>query len=163
MVLSSFGAAQVPEAALNLKLSAPIRTWDEAVPLGNGTMGVLLWGEGNVLRLSLDRGDLWDERPSKNFAKVRDKFNWAAMQQFVASNRMDEFHSTFDANYDYDGPPTKLPAGRVELTLDPTQTVESFELNLARAEGTAKFATGVSARMFVNAADVEHPVALARP
>jgi len=149
-----------PAASLNLQLAAPIRSWDEAVPLGNGTMGVLLWGEGNLLRLSLDRGDLWDERPSKAFELVRGQFNWAALQQLVASNRMDDFNAIADANYDYDGPPTKLPAGRVELTLDESQKVASFELNLATAEGLAKFTNGNTARLFVNAADVVRPVAL---
>ena len=49
-----------PPASQNLILAAPIRTWDEAVPLGNGLTGGLLWGEGNLVRLSLDRGDLWE-------------------------------------------------------------------------------------------------------
>ena len=151
-----------PGRELNLRLTAPIKTWDEAIPLGNGTMGVLLWGEGNTLRLSLDRGDLWDERSSKKFLKVRDQFNWATMQQLVASNRMDEFNRIFDSNYDYDGPPTKLPAGRVEITLDPAQTVETFELDLASAEGIARFSDGKGLRAFVSAASVENPVALVR-
>jgi len=151
-------AATPPDASLNPKLVAPIKTWDEAVPLGNGTMGVLIWGEGNVLRLSLDRGDLWDERPSKAFLEVQDRFNWATMQQLVASNRMDEFNAIFDANYDYGGPPTKLPAGRVEVTLDASQRVESFELNLATAEGVVHGGKTELARGFVNAADVQHPV-----
>ena len=56
--------AAVPPAELNLVLQAPITTWDEAVPLGNGLMGGLLWGEKQTIRLSLDRGDLWDERPA---------------------------------------------------------------------------------------------------
>lgn len=154
------GSPLPPDAALNLKLTAPIKTWDEAVPLGNGAMGVLLWGEGNVLRLSLDRGDLWDERPSKAFLRVRDRFNWATMQQLVASNRMDEFNDVFDANYDYNGPPTKLPAGRVEITLDSSQSIEAFELNLATAEGVVQGRTGELARAFVNAADVAQPVAV---
>jgi alpha-L-fucosidase 2 len=153
---------RLPGHELNLKLSAPIKTWDEAIPLGNGTMGVLLWGESNLLRLSLDRGDLWDERPSKRFTEVRDKFNWAAMQRMVAENKMAEFHDVFDSNYDYNGPPTKLPAGRVEITLDPSQTVEAFELNLATAEGIAKLAGGHEARAFVSAASVSNPVALVR-
>jgi alpha-L-fucosidase 2 len=151
---------RLPGKELNLHLAAPIKTWDEAIPLGNGTMGVLLWGQSNLLRLSLDRGDLWDERPSKHFAEIRDKFNWATMQQLVASNRMDEFHKVYDANYDYNGPPTKLPAGRVEITLDPSQSVESFDLNLATAEGRANFTGGGVAGAFVNAADVTQPVAL---
>jgi alpha-L-fucosidase 2 len=52
-----------PPATQNLVLTAPIKSWDEAVPLGNGLTGGLLWGEGSLIRLSLDRGDLWDERP----------------------------------------------------------------------------------------------------
>ena len=153
---------RLPGPELNLRLDAPISTWDEAVPLGNGTMGVLLWGEGNLLRLSLDRGDLWDERPSKRFTEVRDQFNWAAMQRMVAENDMGRFHDVFDSNYDYNGPPTKLPAGRVEITLDPAQTVEQFELNLATAEGVARFRRGSEARLFVDAANVHRPVAVMR-
>ena len=152
----------LPGSELNLRLAAPIKTWDEALPLGNGTMGVLLWGETNRLRLSLDRGDLWDERPSKRFTQVRDKFNWATMQQLVASNRMAEFNDIYDSNYDYNGQPTKLPAGRVEITLEPSQTVAAFELNLATAEGVASFKGGGAARAFVNAAAVNNPVALVR-
>lgn len=48
---------KIPDKKLNLKLDAPIKTWDEAIPLGNGLMGGLLWGNDNLLRLSLDRGE----------------------------------------------------------------------------------------------------------
>ena len=57
--------AQVPDLpnpSYDLTLTAPISTWDEAIPLGNGLTGGLLWGENNTIKLSLDRGDLWDER-----------------------------------------------------------------------------------------------------
>lgn len=56
----SANAQQVvlPEPAYNLVLKAPVSTWDEALPLGNGLMGGLLWGENNTIKLSLDRGDL---------------------------------------------------------------------------------------------------------
>ena len=52
----------LPKANTNLVLMAPINSWDEAIPLGNGLLGGLLWGDKNTIRLSLDRGDLWDER-----------------------------------------------------------------------------------------------------
>ena len=156
-------APRLPGPEINLKLAAPIKTWDEAIPLGNGTMGVLLWGEGSTLRRSLDRGDLRDERPSKRFTEVRGRFNWAAMQRMVAENKMSELNDVFDSNYDYNGPPTKLPAGRVEITLDPAQVGESFDLNLAPAEGIAQFkGKGGEARLFVDAASVTNPVAVMR-
>src|ERR1019366_1908594 len=135
-------AASLPDGSLNLKLQAPIKTWDEAIPLGNGLLGGLVWGEDNILRLSLDRGDLWDERPSKHHVEVHDRFTWATMQRLVAEDRMAEFNDIFDSNYDYEGPPTKLPAGRLEITLDPTQSIEAFELNLATAEAIARLQGG---------------------
>lgn len=146
----------------NLHLAAPISTWDEAIPLGNGTLGVLLWGEANTLRLSLDRGDLWDERPSKHFVEIRDRFNWATMQQLAANNQMAEFNDIFDSNYDCDAPPTKLPAGRLEITLDPAQSVEAFELNFATAEGRAKGTGDLETSVFVDAYNISEPVAMAR-
>ena len=158
----SLAAASLPAPSLNPKLQAPIKTWDEAIPLGNGLLGGLLWGEDHTLRLSLDRGDLWDERPSKRFLEVRDRFNWATMQRLVAENRMAEFNDIFDSNYDYEGPPTKLPAGRLEITLDPSQSLETFELNLATAEAIARLKGGSEIRAFVSAAKIREPVAMLR-
>ena len=64
--------AAPPDASSNLVLRAPIERWDEAIPLGNGRSGGLLWGGGRRVVLSLDRGDLWDLRTpeiSKYIAK----------------------------------------------------------------------------------------------
>ncbi len=134
----------LPGATLNLRLTAPINSWDEAIPLGNGLMGGLLWGDRNVVRLSLDRGDLWDERPNgeREWWKSR---NWKK-------------------GGDWDGPyngvtPTKLPAGRLEITLDSSQSISAFELNLATAEGFAHLAGGANLEAFFSAAE---PVALIR-
>jgi len=55
------------EDAFQLNLTAPIEKWDEAIPLGNGLTGGLLWGKDNQLNVSLDRGDLWDLRPHPGF------------------------------------------------------------------------------------------------
>jgi alpha-L-fucosidase 2 len=155
-------ATSLPAASLNLKLPAPIKTWDEAIPLGNGLLGGLVWGEDNVLRLSLDRGDLWDERPSKHWVEIHDRFNWATMQRLVAEDRMAEFNDIFNSNYDYNSSPTKLPAGRLEITLDPSQSVEAFELNLATAEAIARLQGGSEVRAFISAAKVREPVAVLR-
>ena len=45
----------------NIKSKKAITSWDEALPLGNGKLGCLLYGDGPI-RLSLDRVDLWDTR-----------------------------------------------------------------------------------------------------
>ena len=137
-------ASRLPAADLNLVLKAPITTWDEAIPLGNGLLGGLLWGEDTRLRISLDRGDLWDERPADGVEW--DRFNYRTMRELVAAGDNDEFNRIFDKPYA--GPhPTKLPAGRVEITLPAGLELTSFELNLATAEGRAHTANGVDHRL----------------
>jgi alpha-L-fucosidase 2 len=141
---------RLPAAELNLKLQAPITTWDEAIPLGNGLLGGLVWGEGTRLRLSLDRGDLWDERPAEGVEWER--FNYRTMRELVAAGRNDEFNRIFDKPYD-GLHPTKLPAGRVEITLPAGTELRSFELNLATAEARVQTAGGGAVSAFFSAAD----------
>ena len=130
-------APVLPPAEQNLILEAPITIWADAIPLGNGLTGGLLWGQDNVLRLSLDRGDLWDERP------IAGKDWW----------KRDTWAKGPKGSWErYGGPayPSKLPAGRMEITLAPGQTVRQFELDLATAEGIARLTQG-EARAFFSA------------
>src|SRR6478735_8655419 len=134
-----------PKSENNLILSAPINKWDEAIPLGNGLTGGLLWGDKNVIRLSLDRGDLWDERT--NGPK-----EWWKTQTWVKGGDMWE-------NAYYGSTPTKLPAGAVEFTLANGTSIKSFELDKSKAEGIVHFENGQQARVFFSAVK---PVAVMR-
>lgn len=131
--------AQLPPSNTNLLLQAPVKTWDEALPLGNGLTGGLLWGEKNVIRISLDRGDLWDERTNgeKEWWK---KYTYAKGVEAIKQKKFDEVNQWWDTPYDGVSP-TKLPAGRIEIKLPASELVRSFELNLATAEGIAHFNT----------------------
>lgn len=55
-----------------------------------------------------------------------------------------------------------IPKGLSVVTAFLFLSLEAFELNLARAEGTARFKNGAESRVFVNAAGVKEPVALVR-
>lgn len=145
----------LPPAELNLRLDAPIATWDEALPLGNGVLGGLLWGEANSLRLSLDRGDLWDLRIPDRFSEA--DFTWKEMKKLVDAEDNKTLHSRFDNFYNRFKYPTKLPGGRLEITLDPGQKVDRFELDLAAATGIVHLKGGGQIRGFYSATQ---PVAL---
>lgn len=137
-----------PSPEHNLRLDAPILSWDEAIPLGNGLMGGLLWGEKHTIRLSLDRGDLWDERTHLEEEWWK-KHPWTKAAQ--GGDPWDQY---------YNGPtPTKLPGGRLEITLPPRLTAHRFELNLATAEGRVAFTDGSQLTLFYSA---NQPVVLMR-
>ncbi|MGO8753263.1 MAG: glycosyl hydrolase family 95 catalytic domain-containing protein [Thermoguttaceae bacterium] len=147
---------RLPGKETNLVLAAPITTWDEGIPLGNGLLGGLLWGGGQTIQLSLDRGDLWDERPREGIR--RQDFNYATMIRLAKEGKNDQFNAIFD--YPYNGLyPTKIPAGRLEITLAAGQRLQEFELDLASAEGQVRLADGSQGTAFFSAAE---PVALLR-
>ena len=145
----------LPDAHYNLLLEAPVTTWDEAIPLGNGLMGGLLWGEDNTIRLSLDRGDLWDERTSgeKEWWK---KYTYQKGAEMIAQKKYDTVNRWWDGAYKGVSP-TKLPAGRLEIKLPVDQVVKAFELKLATAEGFAYFKSGAIMKALYSASE---PVAL---
>ncbi len=125
-----------------------ITNWDEALPLGNGTLGCLIYGE-NELRFAVDRLDLWDNRQSET-SKGKD-FNYKTLVECLNGGeegwqRKREIFE-FNAKYPY---PTKLSAGRIELELG--KKIESFAsiLNLAEAKAEVK-ANDVSVEAFVSA------------
>jgi alpha-L-fucosidase 2 len=148
--------AASPQALPRLELTAPIDRWDEAIPLGNGLMGGLLWGNGAKLRLSLDRGDLWDLRTPE---PLLDKaWNYATIRKLVAEKNQARISELFDKPYNAFPYATKIPAGRLELSLADSSGAESFSLDLGTAVGQAKL-DGGSVDVFYSATQ---PVAMLR-
>ena len=129
MAIGLSGEARAAAPLQNVvRLTAPIDSWDEAIPLGNGLTGGLLWGSGSTLRLSLDRGDLWDERPAKAYDPKQ--FNYATILKLKAEGNYAEINRILDAPW-LEPFPTKLPVGRIEFDLDPAIKLSAFSLNLA--------------------------------
>ena len=145
-----------PDTASNLELAAPVDRWDEAIPLGNGLMGGLLWGSGQDVKLSLDRGDLWDLRTPQTL--LRKDWTYATIRKLVAEKNQAKISELFDKPYNAFTYPTKIPAGRLELTLDQSQSVESFGLDLRTAVGRATLGSH-ALEVFYSA---EQPVAMIR-
>ncbi|MBQ4353581.1 MAG: glycoside hydrolase N-terminal domain-containing protein, partial [Clostridia bacterium] len=118
----------------NIHHKGEITNWDEALPLGNGKLGVLLYGS-NPLRLSLDRMDLWDNRPAP--ATLEEGFHFSHMKQLIDSGSdkdWREFLRMFDHIYTATAFPSKITAGRLELTFaDPFTPEYTLSLDNAAA------------------------------
>lgn len=116
---------------------APILRWDEGVPLGNGLLGVLVWGDGRTIRLSLDRADLWDTRRPEVMSTP--EWTYATMIDLKNASKHAEHQRLFDVPYDTIPYPTKLPAGRLEITLPEQHTLTHFWMDPTRGEGTVLY------------------------
>ncbi|AZN43093.1 glycosyl hydrolase family 95 catalytic domain-containing protein [Paenibacillus albus] len=104
---------KLPTKQHDLDFHKPIERWDEALPLGNGLTGCLVWGNGAPLCLSLDRGDLWDTRL---VPEVRDAgFTYRQLAELVRAGDQQQITRRFSDFFSEYPNPTKLPAGRIEF------------------------------------------------
>ena len=61
-----------PAAAHRIVHKRPPLRWEYGFPLGNGDVGVMVWGDGAPLALTLDKSDLWDLRSNADYMGHRD-------------------------------------------------------------------------------------------
>lgn len=146
----------------NITSKHNITRWDEAIPLGNGKMGCLIWGSPACLRFSLDRVDVWDTTtPAGTEAP---EFNYRTLVQLANRKDTRRIREIFDAPY-YAPVPTKLPVGKILLGLPQYQDTAST-LSLAKAEadlrltgeGTAKIRSFLHATLETGVIAVDLPL-----
>ncbi len=136
-----------------LSFPKPASSWDEAIPLGNGMLGALVWQNGGNLRFSLDRADLWDLRPMENLGKPEFSFKW--VQEQVRNNNYKVVQDMFDVPYDQSPAPTKIPGAALEFSIQSLGEVSKVELLLKDALCRISWENGARLETFVNAAKPE--------
>ncbi|MEZ4969969.1 MAG: glycoside hydrolase N-terminal domain-containing protein [Flavobacteriaceae bacterium] len=124
-------------------------TWDEAIPLGNGTVGALVWQNDGKLRLSLDRADLWDLRPMENLDFVNYGFDWVKEQWEKDTYR--NVQERYDVPYDQLPAPSKIPGAALEFDIKELGEIASVKLNLEKAICEVTWKNGAILKTFVHA------------
>ena len=100
----------------------------EGLPFADGKTGVLVWGGGQTINLTVGRSDLWDHRGG---------YPWTAEQSYtnivaaVKSGDRDRLYGLFKKDTPEGEPrnPYMLPLGRVVVKLDPKWKLMSGELD----------------------------------
>ncbi len=133
----------------NLQFDTLAKRWDEALPIGNGMLGALIWEKNGNLRLSLDRADLWDERPMKGLH--RDEFSFKWVQEQVAKKQYDTVQKLFDHPYDREPAPSKIPGGAIEVPINSWGAQSSATIDVKTATSTVTWKNGTILKSFVHA------------
>ena len=140
---------QYPSVGHNLIFPELATSWDEAMPLGNGMVGNLVWQKEGKLRFSLDRADLWDLRPMENIDFNKWKFK--DVYEHWKSDKYVEVQKVFDVPYDQSPAPSKIPAGALEFDISNLGKVKQVSLDLKTATCQVEWENGVKLTTFVNA------------
>lgn len=133
----------------DLVFSDIAHSWDEGMPLGNATVGALVWQKDSSLRLSLDRVDLWDLRPTENIWGENFSFEWVYGQ--VMKKDYLPVQKMFDVPYDSNPAPSKIPGAGLEFNLGKMGELSGIRLYLNNALCEINWKNGASMKTFVHA------------
>ncbi len=133
----------------NLAFDTLSKQWDEALPIGNGMLGGLVWEKKGNLRISLDRADLWDERPMKGLH--RDEFSFQWVHQQVDKKQYDTVQKLFDHPYDREPAPSKIPGAAIEVPINTWGQQSLASVDIKTATSIVKWKNGTTLKSFVHA------------
>lgn len=131
----------------SLHFEKSITCWDEALPLGNGDIGCLIWNSSDCLRFSLDKGGIWD---CSNSPESQKNFTYADMLYSVRLGKLNKLYKKYDACY-HNPTPTKLPAGKLILDLGVKENLVS-DLDFMTAQANLQAGT-IQVKTFLHACE----------
>ena len=138
--VSFSGAAAAPASPLALWYRQPASRWRDALPIGNGRLGGMVWGRVQHERIDLNDDTLWAGEPSENIntnglealpaVRALLKAGKEADAQALVEQRM---NGVYDPSY--------LPLGALKLDFPVTGTVSGYrrELDLSQAVARTEF------------------------
>jgi alpha-L-fucosidase 2 len=98
---------------------------------GNGLMGIMIWGEENVLRVTFNRADHWDHRGGKPWVEG---MSYANIRRLLEAGDEEGLRALFERGETAPGQPQRpsmLPCGRVEIVLEPGSRLTTGQLDLS--------------------------------
>jgi len=145
------------DPAYQWTIQAPNKDWDSGIPLGNGLMGCLVWGEGNTIQFGFDRADIWENRMNAESLKAVG-LTYEIMQKMVKEGKTKEIGDLTRKHTDNVFPDgktklfaTKLPGVRLELELPSGFNAKSFTLDMGQGLGSVVPSNGVPIQVFTSA------------
>ena len=111
----------------------PLPEQQQGAMLGNGLLGAHLWGEKNLLNMSIGCASLWDHRGGLPWTPEQ---NFEFIKKSVAAGDIDTIKQVFSSKT-VDGGitrPTLIPCGRVVIHLPENAELLRYEIELNKGE-----------------------------
>lgn len=140
---------------LKLEYLQAARKWEEVLPLGNGSLGAMIWGGAEKEIIGLNQETLWsgvardknDPKALKYLSEVR---RLILAKEYEAAQGLTEQHLLGEYSESY------LPFGNLVLTF-PNQTSENYTRSLDLATALAKVESGQGATKLTREYFVSYP------
>jgi hypothetical protein len=138
----SFGAIAADRALVEWNF--PLRSCHEGLPFGNAVSGFLVYGEDNVLKVTVARADAWDHRGGYEWNEDQSYKNIAAALEAKDMEKVKSLFRRGERKPKEPKNPTIVPVGRYEFALGGGLRLERAVLDTATGLGEIELVRGES-------------------
>lgn len=109
----------------------PAKQWEQGIPMGNGILGIVVWGGGeDPVKISLDRADIWELR--NIHPDYEGEFNWRTFTHYLETQNKEKLNTFLNPGRDNPNP-TRFPVGRLEFSVKGKVQSHTMRLHLHEA------------------------------
>ena len=117
---------QTTDSSEVIRWTFPLPRTHTGILLGNGTLGAMVWGEDNMLRITVGRADFWDHQGGYPF---EEQYRYQNIRQAYAQGRIDALYDSLTQQRKEGMKPSVLPVGRIEVHFDSSFVLREGQLN----------------------------------
>ena len=140
----------------------PLRRTHAGMLMGNGLMGLMIWGEGGVLKVTVGRADFWDHRGGMEWTAEQ---SYANIRECLEQGDHPRLRRLFEGTAAAPGTPRSpsiIPLGHFELDWGPGAQLTEGTLTLRAGEVRVAVSGPDGASVVEFVMDMERPVAAIR-
>jgi len=140
-------AATFSNTDLTLWYKQPAERWLEALPIGNGRVGAMVFGSVKQERIALNESTFWSGAPGVGFENPNAREHLTEARQLLFDGKYAEANESTHRNLLGKGDPnfgTNLPVGDLIIEMETAENFEDYrrELNLDDALASISYLSG---------------------
>ena len=120
--------------------NSPAKAWTQSLPIGNGTLGAMIYGGASKELLCLNHDELWTGMP-KNTVKEGAPEAFRKARDLALSGRLNEAQTELEENFQSVWSQAYMPLGNLEINFALKGRVKNYKrtLDLENALSTVEF------------------------
>ncbi|MBR5113064.1 MAG: glycoside hydrolase family 95 protein, partial [Clostridia bacterium] len=117
--------------------TSPAKAWTQALPIGNGSLGAMIYGGTKEEVLALNHDELWTGRPKDTFRKgAPEAFEKA--RKLSLEGKFHEARKVIETKFESVWSQAYLPLGNLKIKFDTTGKITDYRRSLDISEAVAK-------------------------
>lgn len=127
----------------HLQYNHPATCFEQALPLGNGSIGAMIYGDYRHERISLNHDTLWSGKP-RRITRPAAHSAYVRSRQLVCQGRQAEAEAILERDFSADWSQSYLPLGNLYMSCSAQGEVRNYlrHLNLQTATVTVSYTQG---------------------